>query len=87
MSKTKKPTRFDLKDKKDKLKDLIGKDPDFINDPEHGNSMKNLLKSSKKENISDSVIKKVLIMTQEELEETYIKALAKIRKAMGEDEQ
>lgn len=85
MKNTKKPNRVDLKEKKELLKDLIGKDPDFINDPENNNSMKSLLKNSKKEAISDSVIKKVLIMTQEELDETYATALAKIRKAMGEE--
>ena len=70
----------------DKLKKKIAADDDFIYCPRLGNSMARLLEKNPL-GVNDDRIKKVLLMDDEEFEETYKSALNKLRSALnvGED--
>lgn len=63
----------------------IETDPDFICSPKHGNSLKRFLEDNP-DGASDGVIGRLLKMTEKEVQETYIRAIIKLRKAMGVDE-
>lgn len=70
-----------IKDKK-ALKQRILDEEDFIYCPRLGNSLHRLLDKNV-DGVGDERIEKVLLMTKEELEEHYERALNKLRKALG----
>jgi len=63
---------------REKARQLIDEDPDFINAPAYSNSLKKFLKESKIE-AKDSTIAKMLMMTTEEFKAVYESALKKLR--------
>jgi len=71
-------------DKKDKktTKEKILSDEDFIYCPRLGNSLKNLIDKNP-EGIDNERISKVLLITEEEVEDIYNSVLEKFRKIMG----
>ena len=68
--------------KKKTVKEKIFEEEDFIYCPRLGNSLKKLIDKNP-EGVSNERIAKVLMMTEEEVEETYENALKKFRKALG----
>lgn len=68
-----------------KPKDIrIDIDPDFINSPKHGNSLRTLLKQNPN-GVSESIICRVLSITPEELQSIYLNAIMKLRSHLGEE--
>lgn len=63
------------------IKDKIEMDEDFINSPSHRNSLK-VFMSKNPEGVDNSRISKVLMISEEEVEEAYQAALAKIKEQM-----
>ncbi|MDD5650812.1 MAG: hypothetical protein PHF86_10430 [Candidatus Nanoarchaeia archaeon] len=63
---------------KEELKEKIENDEDFIYCPRLGNSIKNLLKVHP-EGIDNERIAKVMLMTEEEVEEVFQNAVKKIQ--------
>jgi len=63
------------------IKNKIETDEDFINSPNHRNSLK-VFVSKNPEGVSNDRIAKVLMISEEEVEEIYKTALNKIRKNM-----
>lgn len=68
--------------KKKTVKEKILEDEDFIYCPRLGNSLKKLIDKNP-EGVDNERIAKVLMMTEEEVEETYESALKKFREALG----
>lgn len=68
--------------KKKTVKEKIYEDEDFIYCPRLGNSLKKLINKNP-EGVDNKRIAKVLMMTEEEVEETYESALKKFREALG----
>jgi hypothetical protein len=60
------------------LKEKIETDDDFINSPSHRNSLK-VFMSKNPEGVDNDRIAKVLMITEEEVEEAYEEALAKLK--------
>lgn len=67
---------------KNKIKEKIENDPDFINYPKFGNSLKKALESNP-DGVEDETIQKMLLMTQEEIDNAYDSAMIKIRNNLG----
>ena len=67
-------------DKKE-IKKKIKEDEDFIHFPRLGNSLNNLL-NVHQDGIDNSRIAKVLMITEEEVETLFNKAIKKLRKAL-----
>ncbi len=67
---------------KDQIKNKILVEEDFIYCPRLGNSLNKLIDKNP-EGVEDERICKVLLMSDEELEETFNSALEKLRKALG----
>jgi hypothetical protein len=65
--------------KNNEIEDLILQNPDFIDCPKFGNSLKIYLDSNYGKQSSDSVICKILHVTDEQLEELYLSALSKVK--------
>jgi hypothetical protein len=63
----------------------IDLDPDFIVSPKHGNSLTAFMEDYP-EGVSDTVIARVLRMSEKEVQETYERAIMKLRKVMKADE-
>jgi hypothetical protein len=66
---------------KDKLKDKIMNDPDFIYSPKYEFSLKKFVYRHD-EGIEDSHAAKVLLMDPEEIEKIYKKAVENLKKIM-----
>jgi hypothetical protein len=62
-------------------KKRIEQEPDFIDSPRHDNSILKFL-SSKTDGVDDKTIAKVLHISEEEVRDTMIRVVDKIRKAM-----
>ena len=67
---------------KNKIKEKIENDPDFINYPKFGNSLRKALESNP-DGIKDETMQKMLLMTQEEIDNAYNSAMIKIRDHLG----
>jgi hypothetical protein len=65
----------------DETKRKIKEDPDFIDSPRNENSLAKLL-SKKPDGVDEKTIAKVLGMTEEEVHDTVISAIEKMRKVM-----
>jgi hypothetical protein len=65
-----------------KIKEKIENDPDFINYPKFGNSLKKAMDANPN-GLSDETIQKMLLMTQEEIDTTYESAIMKLRTHLG----
>ncbi len=63
----------------------IDSDPDFIVSPKYNNSLQELLDANP-DGVPDSIIAKVLRMSQEEIDKTYKSAIMKL-KGVLDDEQ
>ena len=61
------------------MTDKIDKDPDYINCPKFGNSIKQLLEKFP-DGVPDEYIAKVMGMDVEDVKKIYTKILAKLRK-------
>ena len=59
---------------------------DFIDSPKHKNSLRNLI-SKYPNGVPDSVICKVLRLTQNDIDSLYNSAILKLRKSLNSDEQ
>ena len=71
-----------MKNEKEKtIKEKIDIDDDFINSPSHKNSLR-VFMSKNIEGVDNARISKVLMITEEEVEEAYQSALAKIKEQM-----
>jgi len=70
---------------KDKLKELILTDPDFIYSPKYGNSLEKFMYRHD-EGVESSHAAKVLLMEEKEVEEIYQEAIANLKAMMGADE-
>ena len=68
-------------DKKDDIKELILKDEDFIYCPRLGNSLKKLIEKNP-DGVDDERIAKVLLMTEEEVQGAFNRAIQKIRNTL-----
>lgn len=68
-------------DRKDDIKGLILQDEDFIYCPRLGNSLKKLIEKNP-DGIDDERIAKVLLMTEEEVQVTFNKAIEKIKNVL-----
>ena len=71
-----------MKNKKDSLKEKIGKDEDFIYCPRLSNSLKKFIEKHP-DGVSEDRICKVLLMEKEELDKIFNTAIKKIRDYMG----
>jgi len=60
----------------------IETDEDFINYPRYGNSIKNLVENNPN-GVDNKKISKALMMSEQQVEDTFRSALGKIRKIMG----
>lgn len=60
-------------------------DPDFICSPKHDNSLKKFM-DDHPDGVPDATISRVLKMTEEEVEETWKRAILKLRKVVVDDE-
>jgi len=60
----------------------IETDEDFINYPRYGNSIKNLIENNPN-GVDNKKISKALMMSEKQVEETFLSAVVKIRKIMG----
>lgn len=67
------------------IMEKIQNDTDFINYSKHGNSLKNLLKEYPT-GVSDSIICKILCLSQTELDQILKSAIIKLRESVGVDE-
>jgi len=67
---------------KNKIKEKIENDPDFINYPKFGNSLKKALESNPS-GVKDEIIQKMLLMTQEEIDKAYGSAIMKLKGHLG----
>lgn len=67
---------------KNKIKEKINNDPDFINYPKFGNSLKKALEANPN-GLPDETIQKMLLMTQEEIDNTYESAIIKLKDYLG----
>ena len=74
--------RVGKKMEKNKIKEKIEQDPDFINYPKFGNSLKKALESNPN-GIKDEIIQKMLLMTQEDIDNTYESAIMKLKNHLG----
>jgi len=66
----------------DQLRKKIAKDDDFIYCPRLGNSLNKLLEKNP-DGVDDKRMSKLLLMTEEEIEQTYQSAIGKIKKLIG----
>jgi hypothetical protein len=66
------------KDRDDKATRIVT-DPDYINAPSYGNSLKNILKVHP-EGVPNSNIEKYLLLTADEIESIHSEACAKLRR-------
>lgn len=74
------------KNDKDNLKKKILDDEDFIYCPRLANSLERLMEKHPN-GLEDERICKVLLMTQEELDETFQSAILKLRESLGVDDE
>jgi hypothetical protein len=63
------------------IKRKIEEDPDFVDSPRHDNSISKLL-GKKVDGVDEKTIAKLLHMSEEEVHDTIVKVVDKIRKAM-----
>jgi hypothetical protein len=71
-----------MKNVKEKtIKQKVDNDEDFINSPSHRNSLRAFVNKNP-EGVDNARISKVLMITEEEVEEAYQIALAKIKEQM-----
>jgi hypothetical protein len=70
------------KKNKEDVKELIMEDEDFIHCPRLGNSASKLIEKNP-DGVSEERIAKVLLMTEEEVEDFFESALEKLREAIG----
>lgn len=66
---------------KEDIKRRILEEPDFIKSHKHGNSLAKFLTRNPKE-LDDSAIARLLMITEEEVEEIYQKSIDFLKKAM-----
>lgn len=67
---------------KNKIKQKIETDPDFINYPKFGNSLRKALDANP-DGLPDETIQKMLLMTQEEIDKEFESAIIKLRDQLG----
>jgi hypothetical protein len=67
--------------KTEDIKKKIEADEDFINSPNYRNSLKFFI-SKNPEGVSNDKIAKVLMISEQEVEESYQKALLKLKKQL-----
>lgn len=60
-------------------------DPDFIVSPKHGNSLKRFLDENPN-GVENAVVARVMKLSEQEVEETFQRALIKLREAMQVNE-
>jgi DNA-directed RNA polymerase specialized sigma24 family protein len=63
------------------IKKRIQEEPDFIDSPRHDNSLSKLL-TKKVDGVDEKTIAKLLHMSEEEVHDTIVRVVDKIRKAM-----
>lgn len=63
------------------IKKRIAEEQDFVDSPRHDNSLSKFL-SKKTDGVDEKTIAKLLHMSEEEVHDTMIKVVDKIRKAM-----
>jgi hypothetical protein len=73
------------KSKRD-MKKLVESDDDFIYYPRLDNSLKKFIEKNP-DGVDNNKISKVLLMSEEEIEEAFNSAIKKIRDAMGIDKE
>lgn len=73
------------KHNKAEIKQKIKKDPDFIHCNKYNNSLKQLLERNA-DGVSDSIIARVLLLTEDQVEKIYQKAIIKLRKTLDTPE-
>lgn len=66
----------------EKLREKILKEEDFINCPRMGNSIKKLMNKNP-DGIDEERMSKLLLMSEDEIKNIYLKALSKIKKKLG----
>lgn len=71
---------------KEKTKQKIQEDPDFIVSEKYNNSLEEFCQRHD-EGVDNSHIAKVLLMTEEEVQETYEEAVASLKEFMGEADE
>jgi hypothetical protein len=63
----------------------IDTDPDFVDSPKHNNSLKKLI-ADYPGGAPDRIIRRVLRLTQEEVEAVYLRAILKLRENLKDDD-
>jgi hypothetical protein len=66
----------------DEIKKRIMNDEDFINSPNHKNSLKCFI-AKNPEGVSNDRIAKVLMISEEEVEEIYLSAIEKLKEGLA----
>lgn len=69
---------------KDEIKKRIMEDEDYIRSPKFSNSLQKFL-ARNTDGVEDSVIARLLLMTEEEIEQIYQEAVQALREEMAED--
>jgi len=70
-----------VKKSENSTKDKILNNPDYIYAPRYKNSLKNIIESNP-EGLDNKAIAKVLLITEEEVEQLYAKAVVSLQKAL-----
>lgn len=63
----------------------IDTDPDFVDSPKHNNSLRTLI-ADHPNGAPDHVIRRVLRLSQEEVEAVYLRAILKLRENLRDDD-
>lgn len=66
------------------IKEKIKFDPDFVNSPKHNNSLQEII-DAYPNGTPNTIIKRVLCLTDEEFDEINMSILSKLKQVIGEN--